>query len=353
MVNIRDYDEVLDDDNKPFEKYDFNEFVGGHNDNSFVLCEGDIFYQLFNEIKYNPNCSYVTYLNDFIKRYYDGEELPISNISCFKKDVDYGFIEHTVSRLANELGIPTQYSIYISGDSVEERRNKIVEFLNSKANTAKLKINTGYLLSVDFIGKNERFETIESYLRKDKRSINDLNNVIDGDYLRKWYAEMIIRSDEDFVNPFNNEALSIDIRKRLFGEFLPQYFFKKYIVRDADLASSNVGIIFNTETGEYKISPMYDGEYCFHGYSKLTQDQKERIQLRLQDELTFAYRLYPEIMEEFITKIWDLYHSNTINDEWMDINAYGLIPDYKKYIFECLDNFVDAVNCLNLGRGLS
>ena len=98
---------------------------------------------------------------------------------------------------------------------------------------------------------------------------------------------------------------------------------------------------------------MYDGEYCFHGYSKLTQEQKERIQLRLQDELTFAYRLYPEIMEEFITKVWDLYHSNTINDKWMDINAYGLIPDYKKYIFECLDDFVDAINSLNLGRGLS
>ena len=345
-INIKDYDEVLDDNNNPIKQNEFSRRIGGHNDNSFVLCNGDIFYQLFDEIKYNPNCSYITYLNDFIKRYYDGESLPITNISCFKKEADYGFVEQAVSRLANELQIPTQYTIHIAGDSVKERAKKINELIRFGKPGDVVNINKGYLLSVDFISKNEKFDMMDSFIKKRNYNRYDSVAVNNDDALQTWFMKCVMCPDDDFVNPITNGNLSKDVREKLFGEFLPQYFFKKYIVKDKDVASRNFGIIYNTQNGEYKMSPMYDFEYSFHRYSNITEDMKENQVLNLRYELIFAYKLYPEIMENFITKVWDLYHGDILNSDWIAINGYRLNDDYKKFIVASLDDFVDAINTL-------
>lgn len=345
-IKLFDFDEFRDDEDNVISADEFDASLPGHNNKTFVRCDSEIFFQMFDEIKFNPNCSYVTYLNDFIRNDYDGEDMPISTISCFKKDADHNEIEETVSRLANVLGLPTTYVVNVPGDSVDERKKKWNDFFANCKVGDTIKINEGYILSVDFIGSNEHFDTLDIY--SGHRGYPSFDILCDKyDDLRTWYAKIVLAREDQFINPITKAPLTSDVRLNLFKEFIPQYFFRRYIVKDRDLRSENVGIIYNSQTGEYKLAPIFDTEYSFNNYNKETF---EKTLANLQNEMNFAFRIDPYVMNNFVTKVWDTFHSNTIDENWLCINGHHLPKKYKEFILHSLDDFVDNISTYDMNN---
>ena len=100
------FDEYWSDYGRKITGKQHGNLLDGHNNKGFYLTEGWFFKEFFDEIKNNPNCSYVSYINDLIRESYDGKNVPIDNISVFVKSGSVNpLCEEMVAGLSNMFGI--------------------------------------------------------------------------------------------------------------------------------------------------------------------------------------------------------------------------------------------------------
>ena len=305
---------LIEDDNYNevpvnYQGLEFN--LDGHNLKGFVLCESEFFREFFDEIENNPNASYITYLNEFIKDNYDGINLPIEEISCFKKDSIRVRIEEIVSRLANALKIPTAYVKSVIPYTPDElkaiNKHMINDLLEGKISSFKPQEN--YMLSIDFIGKNEHFHSLNEYYGNKFLVYKRCS-------LGKWYSSFM---NCTLKNPLTHKKLTHNEKWELFRQFIPQYIFRTYIARDYDFKSENVGIIYDEVKNCYKLSPMFDFEQCYY-YADTPIDQ-----YALSADLELAYKLCPEETADILRKL-----NNLDIDKFIDthVNDDDKIIDY-------------------------
>jgi len=327
--NIRNFDEYLiEDDNHNEVSADYHDLennLDGHNLRGFVLCESEFFRDFFDEIKNNPNTSYVTYLNDFIKDNYDGINLPIDKVSCFKKNSISIRIEEIVSRLGNEFEIPTAYIksvIVYTPDELKEINKRMADDLLAGRIPA-FRPQENYMLSIDFIGRNEHFHSLNEYY-------GDKCLVYKRCILEKWYSSIM---DCTLKNPITHKELTYNEKWELFRQFIPQYFFRTHIARDYDFKSENVGVIYDEVKRCYKLSPMFDFEQCYY-YADTPIDQ-----YTLSADLEFAYKLCPEETAAILRKLNSLDIDKFVNTHVQDddtIKDYNSNPKAKQAISKTL-----------------
>lgn len=288
---LKYFDKYIIENSKEVSPSKFNEYMEGHNNKSFVLCESEIFRELFDEIKNNPDCSYRTYLNDFIKENYDGEEIPINKVSCLKKIGENNIIEELVTKLANTMGLPTVFVKNPIDNSKDAFRKRLDQLIAQGVPGTSLEYTPlEYLLSVDFISKNEYFDTIDAYCEKKEENKRVCERASS---LSAWFG---VFDNKKFINPITKMELTHEEKISLFREFIPQYFFRFAIIRDWDFMSENVGIIFNSDTGKYSIAPMFDFEFAYY-----RMHSKEMYE-RLIEDLIFGYDCFPEETSKIINK---------------------------------------------------
>lgn len=253
-------------------------FLKGKYGKTFMRCNSGFLRELFDEIKNNPECSYVTYLNDFIKENYDGKTLPIKSVSVLVKDVPYGketggYMEEVVSRLGNVFGVAVPFNKYVKGEDGD------------------------YILSVDFIGKNERFDNLNKYFT-DYDLIERYNISDSDDSLYQNSVGNNFSLEEEWYKNFmgyprnlaTKEPLSDKQKEKLFIDFIPRYLFRKWVVSDYDLYSRNEGVLYNNQTGEFK-TLSYDFEYAFSYMYDVFQ---------LAHDIVFLMKKYPNELDKFV-----------------------------------------------------
>jgi len=291
---LRNFDEYVVENakNKKITTFDkIMNYLDGHCDKTFVLCQSGFFKDFCDEIKNNPEASYVTYLNNFIKENYDGENIHLEEFSCFKKESAACLLEEIMAKLANAMHLPTAYikSVVISDDEAEELFNNNIPIPND------------YTLSIDFISKKERFDSINDYnISTPKGHFCPIQSP-----LREWYKCFLAYY---LKNPITDEILRNDQNMGLFRQFIPQYFFRKYVARDWDFKSENVGVIYDKKTKTYRISPLFDFEFSYF-------QNKDRInEEELEEDLDLAYAICEKETESFVQEILNL-HVNKFVDE--------------------------------------
>lgn len=315
------------------------EYIEGHNHKSFVLCESEYFMDFFDEIKNNPECSYDTYLNDFIRENYDGKNLPISEISCFQKQGDDNLIEEVTCKLANALGIPTIFVKNVARLSQEEFKKRLFEMIERSKPGETLQLsNEDYLLAIDFIHENEHFDNLNVYaMYKD-----GINICVCGSRLAKWYDAFI---NQPLQNPITKEFLTFEQKDALFREFIPQYFFRAFAVRDWDLKSENVGIIYNRITGKYRLSPMFDFEYTYYNNKNNAFKEDKFI-----EDLIFAFDAYPEetanALINFETFDIDNFVENLYNENPLNL-TYRTMENHKYLVKSFYNDFLEGIEKFN------
>lgn len=324
---IRNFDEYIYNDS--LTQVQLSKYLNGHNDKGFVLCDSEFFRELFDEIKNNPNSSYDTYLNRFIKEDYDGTNLPISEVSCLKKEGENNLIEEFVSKLGNALHIPTVFIKNYPRESQEEFKKRLDEMIaNAKPGSFICFSSEDYMLSVDFIRENEHFETINEYSQREvcKR----------GSSINAWFG---IFENEKLINPLTYQELTHEEKMELFREFIPQYFFRRHIVRDWDFKGENVGILYNQKTGKYRLAPMFDFEYCYY---KAKSQNNEQL---FDEDLIFAYDCFPEETSKIINTLRTFDIDNFIDNLHLESVKTDITKNAHKALIQI--NYNRFLNSLN------
>lgn len=307
---------VLKDDS--LEEYDDtspkypNQILNGIHAKKFYRCDSALFDDMFDEIRNNPDCSYVTYLNDLIKQEKDYTPERVSAMIKITSDV-YSHFKHIKnnftsekevlsSRIANFLRVPTVY-------------NKNIQFKNSSG-----------ILSVDFLKTDENIldidddiNMIESELDVDRPGIFDTMNL----------EQTMSRLNSVL---FYYEKLYNFDHQKILEDILTQYFVKTYVLDDRDFGYHNIGVTCDKDNN-LRVLPMFDYEMTFSNSNNNN----------IYEDFRYATCLdYTSILEKINSRFKELVKSENLNKLTKGLNlnfahmAKSLIKskqqDFEKYL---------------------
>ena len=241
------------------------EFIG-HRNKTFMLADGDVFSPLYHELRNNPKSSYATYLNDEIKQGYEPEHLSVLVYEAICDPTDELFN----SRLLNLLDVPTVYM---------QNLTNIDDY--------------NYLLSVDFVGKDEEFIPLDEltyrhYIYDTEHivyydfytTMEDIDELIH-DGLEHMYKTKRLHKSDDFISGVHHDIMS---------NLLYQRAITKYVLGLTDGESKNNGILFNKKTHVSHVAPAFDLEQMCITWRFVEDDQM------LVKDLEYLRDNYPEVL---------------------------------------------------------
>lgn len=257
---------VLDED---FEEYlvlcKQEDRVKGYRRKEFVRCSSKLFAEYIDELRKNPNCSYISYMNDIIKSGYTPEKFSIIKKECRENP----FKEAIASRIMNYFECPTVYDDMIVKDG---------EFYSCS-------IDFG-ICGEDFYTFDEickDFDRFEDLLLYDSMEtvVNKLRNALEN------YIPQFLKIDKDPTEMIN----------KYLENFVYSYMIRGYVLFDGDYGVKNLGIIHNTKKNEFYMSPNYDYEFIMDplGYEIKTRECFYKDRKYLEDN-------YPNVYKKFIDK---------------------------------------------------
>ena len=273
---LQDYDDVsCTEDN----------IVRGTRYKQFVRCSSDVFEDLINELRNNPKCSYVTYMNDLIKSGYIPQFLSIlkkekrDDLQYREKD-RYGIghlADICASRILNYFECPTAYETMLDIDGEV------------------------FGCSVDFNNPDEDF-----YI------LSGLNNVW-GVYGKNDLVESLYRIEDSLYAFKNNQFIQIsesgkqnneidyeDMMKQYEEDYIYSWLIRVLVLSDSDFRFYNLGLIHNTKDNTIRMAPNFDFEYCFN-------DIREDVWTSTNmNNLKFIASNYPNVYKKFVDKLEQL-----------------------------------------------
>lgn len=284
---IEKYDEIIDYDDQG-NIIDFES--QGHTIKNFYLVNSNIFKSIFDEIKNNPNCSFVTPYNQIVK-----EGIIPEKVSVLIKDTRDYMEERVASQILNFYGVYCPANICAVGDDIFEP-----ELVESKSRAQMfreaLKDKFGfytYLISIDFMSECESLETICKYEEK-LQFFTSLQDSIDS--VRDAINKVLNRDNFKNLNEQQRNKLSNTLEE----QFVMSMLVRRVIFHDIDFNTNNVGIL----VGDNPRIMNFDFELCFGSLSD------RNLSLHLINEVR---KYYPKVWEKFLSKSLELYNniSNT------------------------------------------
>ena len=246
--------------------------------------------------------SYVTYLNNFIldekgkpkpeKDIY----IPKFVISMVKKiDVPRWFYSEIIfSRLANLMGIPTVYNC-------------------APCATGKTAVDTSEVVSVDFVPNGYRIETFENMGFGSCGPETQIANFI---------AQ--IERDMPQIAKIYKLKLTEEKMEKLIKDFCQQYLFRSVLCGDSDCDMNNYAMFYNKENGDFRLTPLFDGEGMFSFSYKNNPEQKYKMEKSIQ----YLDKLYPDMLRKFVISVNKLRYGKHIKQimlHTIDMNQRGMM----------------------------
>ena len=248
----------------------FDEF-DGHRIKEFFMVDSLAVAEFMDEIKNNPNCSYVTQFNELIKSGYIPKKVPTL---VMQDDWEWQCNDILGSRLLNLFEVPTVYNFK----------------LLYKTNSNFYNYEDRVVCSLDFLGENQKFIVLRDYLE----------NFANVDVLGRAYDESIQRLIEDYklvyethykkVAEVDPTACPTDEEKakelkRWEEDLCYSTLCRCYGLADSDFSEFNCGVIIDEESKKISIAPSFDLEYACGGHNKFLPN-------RLKDSIIADKFLY-------------------------------------------------------------
>ena len=274
---LQDYDDVsCTEDN----------IVRGTRYKQFVRCSSDVFEDLINELRTNPNCSYVTYMNDVIKGGYIPQFLSIlkkekrDDLQYREKD-RYGIghlADICASRVLNYFECPTAYETILDIDG--EVFGCSVDFNNPDED---FYILSGLNGNYGCYGKNDLVE-----------SIYRIGDGLYGFKLNQFIKQCKLNKVKE--NTINFE----DMMTQYEEDYIYSWLIRVLVLNDSDFRYYNLGLIHNTKDNTIRMAPNFDFEYCFN-------DIREDVwSSRNINNLQYIASNYPNVYSKFVSKLEQL-----------------------------------------------
>ena len=291
---------------KKFWKYnpDYASFMGGTMPKLFVRCDSRYFAELFQELK-KDDCSYATYVNDLVKSLNGSvDQLPLSKLSIMLKSVHddtNGYNnEEICSRIANIFGVPTVY-------------NKAVEIEGSR-----------YIASIDYMIKDK----VLTDVFEDEEPTRNVYSLLD-------FKNMVI--DERLDSLLKSRKITKQNYDRLTGEFIENFFFRRYVLSDYDYDVHNIRLLYDKQNNRYEWAPNYDYEFAYDypiNYFEFTTD------------LEYAYKIYPNTVKKIFEKYKKILHNDKMYYNLKDEYGHEAARSYSRYTNNILEQLIEIYNSI-------
>ena len=256
--------------------------MAGRCTKEFMLVNSNAFSDLMQDLTSNHHSSYKTYLGDSL---YKSSTIP-DKICVLSKliimpigEISYAMTEEMGSRILHTLGVPTVYN-----------RTCITNVSNNYEPPA---ISPNYtILSVNFLGQNERFYTTSDALQHVGFNV-DSNTMHPID---EWVTKMekAIRN----VAKDNHCKQSKEDVHNFMSDFYKSYISRAYILNDSDFSAYNSGLIYNRDTDKVTLAPNFDMEFAGGHADK--SDLLHSLYLYKQHDKD-AYEDYIDLLQSSIT----------------------------------------------------
>ncbi|MBE5734826.1 MAG: hypothetical protein E7361_00010 [Clostridiales bacterium] len=284
----------------------------GHRNKEFVMCDSLAFGELITELQSDPNSSYVTYNSDIIKEgitpkyisalMYYKPNTSFTNESAVKKMLTKTnpiISEVLSSRILNFMDIPTVYNTFAL---LEENKDEEL----STGNKAGINV-----LSVDFIGKNERFMSTSDIIEDSLWSLPGLLPILENNNKVIKYYYLVTQSPE-----------KIDRATELAtNHTIDNYLTHSLLLKNTDYMTDNYGWIINDATLDIHPAPAYDLEF--------TLEDKLDVYSINRNDIEYIKEHYPKRLDQFIDKCNQLIATNDKGVSPLDNMISSLAIDEK------------------------
>lgn len=260
----------------------------GHNIKNFYRVDASIFKYVFEEIRDNPNCSFVTPYNETIK-----EGLMPETISVLIKETRKCIEEKIGCQLMNYYGIYTPVNVPLAGEDIFGDELNIAaknsEGLSKRASRYHDKDETTYVMSIDYAVAGEEyieFEDVKLPGSTFSKSVYFFNAEESLEYMKEKLQSLIEHPKLVKLN----DGEKAKLLSKLQEDFIMSLLVRRVVFQDADFGNHNLGAI--VKDGDAKLM-NFDFEYCFH--SKEGPYKAGGI-------MRYFQRFFPEIWNKFYTK---------------------------------------------------
>ena len=246
----------------------------GKTPKEWVMCEGWYLRSMYEDLRQHPNNNYVTCMDNLVyDKDFGFDGLDRTKVSCILKKADSGTqyditSELIASRIANLFGVKSQYVAPV-GSAID--KCICVDFLSGQQQMDNYYEFTGTFYLPAF-----------TYERGDSP-------------VRSW-VEKLERALKDKLAHLSSDTRQ-EIISNVLKDFIKQYLFRKYIVRDGDPAGVNYSFVYEKEDmSDLHVSPLYDLQYAF------TKDKLRSQFYGLDDDMQYLANMYGVELDQVISE---------------------------------------------------
>lgn len=311
-----------------------------------VVFSRDYIQPLVDELKNNPNCSFKTMYNDLIQK--DGYTPKF--FSAIVKDChgQYSGITSEIfgSKMANLLGIPTNYAFgikYNDGQKHAYPNGKVLDYFA--------------VASIDYLSQGQEIEMFCD-IDKFKEIFNnhDLNTKQANKEIKQlgFHRAKDETSLEDWMKYINSslenrypDGVDQESYKQFVNDFVQSYLFRVVLCEDGDFACYNCGILTEENSNKFSMIPNTDMEGLLNNrkYEIIVDTMKSKKKF-VRNAVESCRRLYPEILDEFISKLENNFNAGKIGKVMEEVypknqsNSVFLenFNNDVKYMIDCYNN---------------
>ncbi|MGN0961866.1 MAG: hypothetical protein ACI4PF_06700 [Christensenellales bacterium] len=289
-----------------------------------------VFFRELYESLMSGQSSYQTYLNDLFLddngKPRDKNDIYVPKfVSVMIKEIPediWLYAEVVGSRLANLLKIPVVYTIAPCGFN--------------KTAKQKLGLEGQNLMSVDFVPEGYEVENLEEMGFSDCGGRTQIANFID-----------TIKLEMPKIAEKYGLKVTPERMDKFLKDFCLQYLFRSCLCGDCDCDVNNYGIFYNSETGDFRLSPVFDMEGCFS--EELTSNSEQMYKVR--KSIAYINKLYPDLLKDFIIKSNKLLMSRQLKhcmQDTMDISDKPDLQDNYDLVKSNINTMTRAYNDINM-----
>lgn len=259
--------------------YSLEDSLKGYRSKHFARITGEIFRELFDELRKNPNCSYDTYMNDVIKSGYNPKFISVlcKNLNDLKEDKNRyklgNFADVIASKILNFFECPTTFELFLDLKDVDNKR---------------------YSCSVDFGRLGEDFYIIDGIA-----GIHSYTSGIHVDVELETIDAILKKFRECKMKEISDFEFNILLNK-FKDNYVYSWLIRYLIMNDRDFDLHNVGLIYNEEENSIRMAPNFDLEMCF---TRLNLDVETSENLNSLKHIAFKY---PNVLKKFTKKLQEL-----------------------------------------------
>ena len=257
----------VDIDDLDYKLYDqmlikYGEGYGGHTRKTYLRVDSKYFEDAFKEMRINPNCGFITNINNVVKDGVVPEKVSVL-VKEYMTSEDIKR-EGFATSVLNFYGIPTCVNVLVKNPMKKEIKFSHTIYGRGDEFDRESELNYHMNMSLDFIGENDELHLFSDLI--------DYTTFLYGPFDRV-YADMTSAITKILYRPpFNSlpEDKKSQMLVTLAEQLVKSFLVRGLVCNDFDFSTDNIGLIVNEKDLTIRLI-NFDFEYTFDSTERETK----------------------------------------------------------------------------------